>query len=95
MNNQIYAVGAEYVTENGNTRASVNGCAEISVIIREGCKFSCISESLFAKLHENVGLKIYSVETESFMYKKIYKRSRETWILIQWRDVAFGGKCWL
>ena len=54
MNNQIYATEVEYVTENGNTRARVNGCAETSVIIRGGYEFSCISESLFTKLQERV-----------------------------------------
>ena len=90
MDNQIYAVGTEYITENGNTRTSVNGCTEISVVIREGCAFSCISGSLFTQLHEKVGLKMYSVELDSFMYKnKVINVLGETFILMQLRDVAF------
>ena len=69
MKDQIYAVGVEYVTENGNTTASVNGCTETSVKIREECKLSCISESLFIKLRERVGLEVHPVEIEFFMYK--------------------------
>ena len=52
MKDQIYAVGVDYVSENGNTTASVNGCTETSVKIREECKLSCISESLFIKLRK-------------------------------------------
>ena len=93
MEDTIFALGAEYVTENHNTTAIVNGCADISVKGRKNCAFSCISESLFLQLQKKVNLEMESVDIDYFYYKnKRIPILGLTHILIKWKHVSFWWK---